>query len=574
MPINENTIVRPTGISELDRILYGGFPTNAAILLSGPSGAGKTNLAMQWIFSGYHLYKESGVYFTLSESSDKLIKNLKKMSFFNRDYIASVDMRVDNFDLELASRPGLHILDIRQILEDLKLGNKDFTKKDVSKLCATLFHAVGKSDARRVVLDSITAIAYRLQDRNLIRQFIFELGAYLGRCDINIMMTSEVIDRGYSVFGVEEFVSDGIIKLSYGRSGGGLIRKLEMIKMRGSDYDSYPTTFQITNNGVVLFPRLARELNYPVSDQRLSTGVPGFDEMTDGGHFEGSAIMIAGPSGTGKTIAAMQFLFAGLQQNEKCLYVSFEETREQLIRNAKSFGWDLKQYEKDGLFRIFASDPENQHLDAHIRAITSIAESFGAKRVVIDSFSAISNVFSPNVLRDFSSSIINYFKKLNITTLFTMATEGLAGSISVSDAHLSTSVDAIILFRFVEIQSELRRAVLILKMRGSAHDRKLREIIIGNDGLRVSADFSGYEGVLTGSSRRVAESVVDQLHALFLGTLGPMGEKIFAEEKAKGLTLSRLKKLIEELCNQGIISSRRKDEFIIKMSIILGEKTS
>jgi len=547
---------RPTGIPQMDYMLRGGFPVNATILLAGASGTGKTILASQWLFAGYDQFKEAGLYISLTEPVTKAIKNMRKMAFYKQEYVNPLQV---------------YFTDLRGILKGLDLDKKVLTRDDIKTVIEAIDHMVTESKAKRVVLDSVTAIAYRLKDRDLIREFIFQLGTYLAQADVNVIMTSEVVGEGYSVFGVEEFISDGIIKLFHDRPREELIRKLEIVKLRGSEYDSHPATFRISKNGFHLFPRLTRDLTYKVSSQRATTGVPGLDNMTRGGYFIGSSVLLTGASGTGKTIISLQFLVEGLKAGEKCLFVSFEESHDQLIRNAQSFGWDLAQYEKQGLLTILVSYPEQHYLEEHIDYIKHVVETKNPNRVVIDSLSSLGNVFSEEVLRDFTSRLIAYLKDKSVTTLFTVATNSLMGSGTITDARLSTVTDHIIMLRYVEIQSELKHGLLILKMRGSPHEKKMRELSFSSQGVSIATSFSGYEGVMAGIGRKIGKSTEDQLHDLFLEVLGPMGNQIFQEENKKGLTAESVQKLIAELGKQGIISQNRKAEFETKVESILGK---
>jgi len=327
--LEENNI-RPTGIDSLDQMLNGGIPVGATVLLAGSPGAGKTILAMEWLFNGFEKYKEPGIYISLTEPIATATKNVRKFSFFKQEYMNPTQV---------------YFTDMRGILQGMDM-DRDLNKEDIKLIVDKIRNIVETSGAKRVVLDSITAMAYRLKDRDLIRSFIFQLGTFLSQSDTNVILTSEVVDDGYSVFGVEEFISDGIIKMVQEKVNNENIRKLKIVKMRGLDYDSHSTSFNISEDGIKLFPRLNYCLNCNVSDKRLKTGIDGLDEMTRGGYFQGSSILLTGSSGTGKTIMSLQFLIEALKAGEKCIYVSFEESRDQLVRNAKSFGWDLERHEK------------------------------------------------------------------------------------------------------------------------------------------------------------------------------------------------------------------------------------
>lgn len=552
--------VRPTGIPELDSILDGGLPSNAAVFVAGPPGAGKSILAMQWLFAGYRDHRESGIYFTLTEPTTKLLANLRSMNFFDKEMVASSDIRAVLPDSPVAHRPGIHFVDLRVIMKDIGIGKKDFTRKDIEKLCEKIVHIANQCDGSRIVLDSITALMYQMGTEELKRAFIFELSTYMGAMAANVLLIGEEAESVGD--GIEGFISDGLIRLDYSRKNNELLRTLEIVKMRGINYDAHSTTFRISEDGITLYPRLHRPLTYPVSNLRVGTGIVGFNEMTGGGYIKGSTVAVMGPSGVGKSIASLHFLFEGLRAGEPCVLVSFEESRDQIFQNASGFGWDLAKYEKADLLKLVIADPEDYYLDEHIKHITKAVTECGAKRIVIDSLSSLGNAFGSEGLHDFAWRMSTYFKGHESTSLFTLATEGLTGAGPLSEAHISSFVDAIVMFRYVEIQSELRRAVLVLKMRGSSHDRKLREIVVTSDGISISTDFRGYEAVLSGSTRKIKESVDDQLRVLFLEVLGPMGEKIFNEEKRKGLTAKRVKELIDQLGSQGVLSVQRKADFL------------
>ncbi len=548
--------LRPTGLPQLDALLHGGLPANATVLIAGASGTGKTILATEWLFAGYDQFKEPGLFVSLSEPVAKVMKSADRLSFFKEEYL---------------NPSQVLFTDPREMLKDLDFANKEFDRDDIKAFIESLGALARQSSAKRIVIDSVTAMAYRLKDRDLIRDFIFELGILFASLEANIILTGETSEEGNSIFGVEEFISDGIIKLYYERATNREpLRKLDVVKMRGSSYEPFPTSYRITESGIRFFPHLQRGPDYPVSSDRVSTGVPGLDQMTYGGYFVGSSVLLTGASGTGKSIISMQFMVDGLKKSEKAMYVSFEESHDQLVRNALAFGWNLEEYERNGLLKIVVSYPDQYYLEEHVDVLRRAVEEFAPQRIIIDSLSALEIRFSQDVLYDIASRLMAYFKEQKVTTLLTIATDSLMGTANITDAGLSTMTDHIIMLRYIEIQSELRHGLFILKMRGSPHDKKMRELEFGRQGVRVMSDFSGYEGVLSGATRKVGKSTQEQLRALFLETFGPMGEQLFTEETAKGLTPEGLKKLSAQLAAQSVISTRKDEEFAYQVDLIFG----
>jgi circadian clock protein KaiC len=548
-------VYRPTGIDGLDAVLHGGFPSGATVLLAGSSGTGKTILCLQWLFCGYEEFGEPGMYISMTEPVAKALKNAATLSFFRQDYVDPLK---------------IHFTDLRTVMKGMNAEDRDLTRADIAKVVEVVRNMAVQSGAKRVVLDSVTAMAYRLRDRDLIRDFIFQLGTMLGQIDVNVILTSEVSGDGYGVFGVEEFISDGILKLSYVDAAEERVRQLEAVKMRGTTFNPHPAMYRITENGIKIYPYMHRELQAAVSEERVSTGISGLDEMVSGGWFKGSATLLTGASGTGKTIIALHAVAKALKEGKKCLYVSLEESREQLIKNTGSFGWDLPAFEKSGLLRIMALYPEQRYLDEHYMEIKRIVEEGGAEIAVIDSLTALGNMFPEQLVRDFAARMVTLFKAYLVTSLFTHASEALLGASGISEAHLSSLFDNIVMLRFVEVRSALRRGILIVKMRGSMHDDALREFVFTPEGVRISADFSGYEGVMRGESRKTSETIEERLRALLIGIFGPRGQAILEREKARGLTLDGTRALLKELSDQGALSARRKEEFLREIEDVAG----
>ncbi|QQG40075.1 MAG: circadian clock protein KaiC [Candidatus Aenigmatarchaeota archaeon] len=535
-PVSESS---PTGIVELDRVLGGGFPKESAVLLAGTSGTGKTVFSFQWLFEGAK-NGENGVYVTLTEPLFKSVKNLETLSFYDRSVLEQEKVK---------------ILDMRSLLSAA-----DVFKTD--EVIAFLEKHVKENNAKRLCIDSMTAITYGLDSKAEIRKFIFELGTSLAALGCTTVMTGEITEKSrLSVHGVEEFISDVILVLDHAAMETGPYRTVGIVKVRGRGYDEEEMSFRITKNGIIIFPKLRTTLLYQASTERVSTGSEELDAMLLGGVFRGSTTLVSGPTGTGKTVLCMQFVNEGVAKGEPCLYAGFEESRDQIIRNARSLGWDFAEYERRGLLTIRTLYPGEMMPEEHLADIKKIMEERGVKRCVVDSLSAFEASFPQRHFVDFARRLNSLMKQKGVAACFTVATSELVGTSKLTEANISTMLDNIISLRFVEISGELRHVLSIIKVRGTAHSKGLRTFSIGDDGYVIGPALSGYEGVLSGSTRKVSATVEEELQTAFSKAIGPMGTQSYAEVAKKGLTLENIESYIDGLSKKGVMTSASAAQF-------------
>ena len=544
--MSNNTNRSATGIPELDGLLGGGFPKGSVILLSGASGTGKTSLSLEWLFNGVRMFDEKGIYITFTEPLFKTLKNLEGLEYYDRQIIED---------------EGIKILDIRKSLAENEL--------DENKILNLIEEEVKKNDAQRLIIDSITAVAYNLENKARIRRFVFDLGTMLASLGCTTILTSEVVGEGYSVYGVEEFISDGIIKLEQKDVKFQSTRTLKIMKMRGVQYAPYENSFRITSAGIKIFPQLSIPLTYASEMEKISIGVKGLDEMTHGGVYRGSSNLIAGSSGTGKSILGLHFIAEGLRQNEPCLIAGFEESRDQIIRNAGAFGWDFEGYEQNGLLKIMCSYPSEKYIDEHLLDIRDIVENMEIKRIVVDSLSSIGNAFEEGQFRYFVKRLNGYLKSIGATSIFTTATASLMSVETLTDAHLSTMTDNIVILKYVESGGEIQFMAAVLKTRGDDHSKSLRRYSITKKGIVVGETFRGYEGVLSGTAKKISSTILEQVRQEFIRNIGPMGDAEFDKIKKKGaVTLEDIITYVDSLVTDGIIDPEKGDLFKGRIKLI------
>jgi circadian clock protein KaiC len=473
----------PTGIAGFDAALGGGFPTGSVVLLAGSSGSGKTIFAFQWLFEGAK-NKENGIYISMTEPLFKSVKNIETMDFYDKSAIEQEKIKV---------------VDLRELHPTEKISP--------DKIIESIEKEVRQTNAKRLCIDSVTAIAYNIDDRAKIRKFIFDLGKRLSVLGCTVILTSEIIEPGkFSAYGVEEFIADVILRLDQVKVRDTLERKMLLTKVRGRSYKAEDLYFKISSKGIIVFPSLKGILAYPHLGERISIGNAQLDDLLSGGVFEGSSTLLAGASGTGKTIASLQFIAEGLKNGEKCLFAGFEESAEQLIQNAKIFGWDLKEYIEKGLLFLRCVYPHEKSAEEHLADINEIVESKQITRCAVDSLTAISNVFSKGKFSSMSRRLSSYLKAKKVTTVFTCGTTSFVGGGELTGTHISTLTDNIILLRYVEIESKLGWIIVVIKARGSQHSRELKAYEITGKGIVIGKALEGYEGVITGITRKIFEN--------------------------------------------------------------------
>lgn len=480
------TEIRETGIDGLDKTLEGGIPEGHVVLLTGKSGTGKTVLSLQWLFEGWKKFNHPGIYISVTEPFTKAIKNIASMDFYDRNSLKSGDLR---------------FTDLRSMVELMDFGTKgeELDRDDVDELVDRIEELVDETEARRMVIDSITAVGYMIDNTELFRYLIFRLGTVLSGKNCTVFLTSE--SRGGSTpFNVEDFISDGIINMDYVHGEQSVIRKITVDKMRGIDFRSGSVFFDINSKGITVYPKIPIERRIAKTDfkKRKNTGIEKLDEMLDGGYPEGHIILLTGNTGTGKTTLAMQFLVKGLENGEKCVFVNLEEPLPQVKKTAKAHGWDFEKYEKEGTLRFVTPELIDTYPDKLLYQILKIVDETNAKRLVLDSVSSLPSAgLSEDKLRQILLQLNSALKARGVTGvmthlvsgLFSQGSEKLLGATQASDLRLSSLCDGIVLLRYVERENKVGKAIHVLKMRGCDHDKYVRELEITDEGVKIGEVF-------------------------------------------------------------------------------------
>ena len=484
-----------TGIPGFDVFSEGGLPKGRTTLISGTAGSGKTIFASQFLAEGISR-GDNGVFVTFEEPPQMLRKNVRGFGWDIQQW-----EREKKWFFVDASPQDRNVPTISG-------------EYDLEPLISRLKYAIKQVNAKRVAMDSLGAIFSYVPDVAQVRAALFRLAQVLREMEITAILTSErTSDYGQiSRYGIEEFVADNVIVMRNALIEEKRRRTIEILKYRGVSHQhgEFPFTI-IGERGIVVIPFSTDVSKRKTSGKRITSGSEDLDKMCGGGWFEGSIILVSGATGTGKTLMATEFINGGVTNGKKCILFAFEESREQLLRNALGWGVDYEQMENQGKLKIICSYPETTGLESHFVMMRDKIEQFEPQRVVIDSISALERVSTFKGFREFLLTLNTLFKEKGITTLCTANTPNLIGSESVTESNISTNTDLIILLRYVEVYGEIKRGLTVLKMRGSKHNKDIREFIISDRGMKIGKPFRNIMGILSGNP---VYTDVDELNRL------------------------------------------------------------
>lgn len=497
---NNNLKKLETGINGFDHIADGGFPEGRTTLISGSAGSAKTVFACQYLAEGIEKFDQPGVFVTFEETPEAIRKNMISM----------------NWDITKWEKEGKWLFvdaSPEPSTEQTTVGSYD-----LSALISRIEYAIKKIGAKRVSIDSLGAIFNQLMNEKIVRTELFRIASALKSLNVTSVMTAERIDEYGPIgrYGVEEFVTDNVIVLRNVIEGERRRRTIEILKFRGTTHKKGEYPFSIVpEQGIIIIPLSAMELKQESSNIRVSSGNKGLDEMCGGGFFRDSVVLVSGATGNGKTLMVTEFLGRELGKDDKSLLFAFEESKQQLTRNASGWNIDFKKMEANNTLRIECMYPEAMGLEDHLIRMKAVIDEFKPTRVAVDSLSALERVSSTKGFREFVIGITSFIKRKEIVGLFTSTTPDLMGGTSITESHISTITDSIILLRYVELFGEMKRGVTVLKMRGSAHEKEIRAFKIDDKGMHIGNQFKNVSGIFTGNLHYGLEGEDDKLKDLF-----------------------------------------------------------
>ncbi len=471
----------PTGIHGFDEITGGGLPCGRTSLVCGSAGCGKTLFALQFLAHGAAI-GEPGVFMAFEETAAELAQNSISLGLDLEALVAAGKLVVDHVRVE------------RSEIEESG-------EYDLDGLFIRLGYAIDSIGAKRVVLDTLESLFSSLGNEAVLRAELRRLFRWLKDREVSAVITAERGSGTLTRHGLEEYVSDCVILLDHRVLEQIATRRLRVVKYRGTAHGTNEYPFLIDDTGLEVLPITSASLGYEVSSERVPSGVAGLDAMLGGeGFFRGSSILVSGTAGTGKTSLAATFADAACRRGERVLFFTFEESRQQVVRNLRSIGIDLDRWIAAGLLRFQAARPTAQGLEMHLARMYREIRAFEPQAAVIDPVGSFISVATPTDVKALLTRLVDFLKERQVTTLLTHLTSGGAPA-EQSDFGISSIVDTWLLLRELETAGERNRGVYVLKSRGMAHSNQVREFSIGAGGIELVDICLGPDGVLTGSAR-------------------------------------------------------------------------
>ena len=496
-----------TGIKGLDEVLFGGIPRGNITLVAGTAGTGKTTLGVEFVYRGARQFNEPGVIVLFEVAPDKLIR----------------DVALFGWDLRELERDGR----LKMIFTTRQLFQQELQRAD-----SALLAEAAEIGARRIFVDGLVRLPESTGGDP--RDTFHLLAEGLHRENLTAMLALEsTFTDPAAARAPEEFVADTIVRLNIEPVQRAVLRSLEVVKSRGHEYALGRHTFRIINGqGLEVYRRvqaprsLQREAGAAFDPTtRVTTGVPGLDELVNGGYFVASTTLVVGISGAGKSVMALQYIAEGARRGERSLMITLDEPPAQVLRNAHAIGIDLQSFIDRGLVHLWYEPPQEMEIDRHFAQIEAIVETFKPRRAVIDSLSTYGSSLgaTERSFRDFFHAIVALMKEHQITAVYNHENPEMLGMSSMmGEFKVSSLVDNIILMNWVELGDSFRHALTVAKMRAMPTSRTTHECeIVNGQGMKVLprplravlpvVPFAGYLGLISRSPERRPPSRVPEI---------------------------------------------------------------
>jgi circadian clock protein KaiC len=473
----------PTGIAGLDEILGGGLPHGRTSLIVGGAGTGKTVLALQTLVNGARRWGEPGIFCAFEERSQQLIANAATFGW----------------DLPALAERELFFLDARTSVGSVSSG-----EFDLQGMLATLEAKAAQMGARRIVFDALDVLLMLLDDVNAERRESYRIHDWLTRTDMTGLVTLRVGEQdpvAAERYGYMQFMADCVLRLSHRLEGHASLRTVRAVKYRGSAFAEHELPMLIDRSGVQVATLGPVEPAYAVTTERVSTGIERLDTMLEGGYYRGSSTLISGSPGTAKSTLCSVFLSAACRRGERALYVLFDESADEMVRNMASINLDLASFRESGLLHMHAIRAEWGSAEEHLLTIRNLVEEHQPQCVAIDPLSAFMKASASDTAGDAVERTLRMLKNDGITLVCSSLLEGSNPEVEMTPLRVSTIADTWIHLSYVVKGGERNRALSIVKSRGTGHSNQVREMILSDEGIALTDVYTAGGTVLMGTLR-------------------------------------------------------------------------
>ena len=506
----------PTGIGGLDEITAGGLPEGRPTLLCGSAGCGKTLFGLHFLVRGALEYGEPGVFVAFEEREQDLIENVASLGFDLNDLVERKLLSIDHIHVD-------------------RMEIEESGEYDLEGLFLRLDAAITGIGAKRVVIDTLETIFGAFSNYAILRSELRRLFHWLKERGVTTIVTAERGDGSLTRHGLEEYVSDCVILLDHRVRDQISTRRIRVVKYRGSRHQTNEFPFLIDETGITVVPITSVSLHHPVSNERITSGVPKLDAMLGGGgYYQGSTILISGTAGTGKSSLCAHFAAANCEAGRRTLYISYEESPLQIERNMGEIGLNLSDLRKKGLLEFLALRSTSHGFEAHLALVHKLVDRLQPSAVILDPIGTFLSAGDEDDALVMLVRLIDLLKGKGITIMLSNLTHG-GEALEQTRVAVSSIVDTWLLLKQLEANGERNRCLYVLKSRGMPHSNQIREFLITSQGVDLVEPYIGPEGVLTGTARTTQEAR-ERLAV----------EARVAEDQRQARLLSRKRDLLEQ----------------------------
>jgi len=480
----------PTGIAGLDEITEGGLPAGRPTLICGSAGCGKTLFGLHFLVRGALEHGEPGVFIAFEEREQDLIENVASLGFDLSDLMQRQLLAIDHIHVD-------------------RMEIEESGEYDLEGLFLRLEAAINAVGAKRVVIDTLETIFGAFSNYAILRSELRRLFYWLKEKGVSTIVTAERGDGALTRHGLEEYVSDCVILLDHRVRDQVSTRRIRVVKYRGTSHQTNEFPFLIDASGITVVPITSVGLNHPVTNERVTSGIEKLDVMLGGGLYRGSTVLISGTAGTGKSSLAAHFAHATCQAGERCLYISYEESPQQIERNMGAIGLDLGEARRQGILHFLSLRATSHGFESHLALLHKQIETVNPAVVILDPVGTFVNSGLQDDALVMLVRLVDTLKSRGVTIMLTSLTHA-GDALERTEIAVSSMVDTWLLLKQLESSGERNRCIYVLKSRGMAHSNQIREFSISDHGIDLIEPYVGPQGVLTGTARAIQE-VRDQL---------------------------------------------------------------